>query len=78
MSQLTGIAQLDLLTMLPWRNVIAGIGLLSPHCRWCPLCFAQDLSEGREPYFRLAWDIGTVDACPKHAAKLVGFCPNCG
>ncbi len=78
LSALTGIERLDRLTLLPWEDVIASSGLAAKHAHWCPECLAEDMAEGREPYFRLAWDIGSASVCPKHQIQLVHTCPDCG
>ncbi|MFL9887356.1 TniQ family protein [Paraburkholderia agricolaris] len=78
LSELTCIAHLDMLTLLPWRNVIAQKSLSSTSSRWCSVCFAQDRADGRTPYLRLAWDIGEVAVCPIHETWLTNVCPNCG
>ncbi|WP_321845896.1 TniQ family protein [Paraburkholderia bannensis] len=78
LSMLSTVPNLDTLTLIPWRNVIAQKTLLSKPFRWCPQCFAQDKAEGREPYFRLLWDIAEVHACPIHRSPLTCICPGCG
>ena len=78
LSALTGVEKLDRLTLLPWQDVIASSGLSAKRAHWCPECLAEDLAAGREPYFRLAWDIGAVAVCSKHKIQLVHVCPDCG
>lgn len=77
-SALTGVGQLDQLTLTPWENVMARCNLAAPRDRWCPQCLAEDREEGRTPYFRLAWDIGAVNVCHRHRTPLVEHCPDCG
>jgi hypothetical protein len=79
LSKLTSVPNLDALTLLTWRDVISQSSP-SPGSapRWCPHCLADDRSAGRTPYFRLAWDVGTVPACSKHNIRLVHACPDCG
>ena len=77
-AELTGVGQLDKLTMLPWRPVISPRGLAASTGAWCPACFADDLREGVPPYFRLAWDIASVTVCVKHKSPLTHVCPECG
>ncbi|QSI78552.1 TniQ family protein [Niveibacterium microcysteis] len=62
----------------PWREVMALKGLATTRARWCPQCFAEDLAESRDPYFRLGWDIGAVTACYRHRVVLADTCPDCG
>lgn len=78
LSALTGVEQLDRLTLLPWQDVISSSGLAAKQAHWCPECFAEDVSEGREPYFRLGWDVGSISVCHKHQIRLVHTCPDCG
>ncbi|CAE6714809.1 TniQ family protein [Paraburkholderia nemoris] len=78
LSELTCVSGLHVLTLLPWRNVIAQNNLSTVSSRWCPACFAQDRADRRTPYLRLAWDIGEVDVCPKHKTRLINICPHCG
>lgn len=78
LSALTSVKHLDKLTLLTWRDVIAQHGAASASHHWCPQCLMEDRATGRTPYFRLAWDIGTVTACPRHRTKLVHVCPDCG
>ncbi|CAE6714784.1 TniQ family protein [Paraburkholderia nemoris] len=78
LSELTGVEQLDKLTLLSWRDVIAAKGLTAAPSRWCSHCFAQDRTDGRTPYFRLAWDMVDVDVCPTHQTDLTDVCTDCG
>lgn len=79
LSAMTGLGNLDHLTLSVWRDVLAPTGLAAPGGgRWCPACFEDDRLEDRSPYFRLAWDIGAVKACSKHGTQLVDVCPDCG
>lgn len=78
LSALTSVEQLDRLTLLPWRDVIAQTGLATSRARWCPSCFTEDRDSGKTPYFRLAWDVGAVGVCVRHKTKLVHVCPDCG
>lgn len=50
---------------------------MATQARWCPHCLADDQREGRQPYFRLAWDIGLNKVCARHHAALVARCPHC-
>lgn len=77
LAQLTGVGDLDRLTLLPWRHLVATPGLIPRSDRWCPCCFAQDKAAGREPYLRLAWEVAPVAVCSRHATRLVLTCPHC-
>jgi len=77
LSKLTGVSELESLTLLPWRGIIAMSLPRIASARWCPCCIAEDRAMNRKPYFRLAWDVGIVTACPRHEIKLVHACPTC-
>ncbi|WP_080406971.1 TniQ family protein [Burkholderia ubonensis] len=78
LSALTSVKRLDKLTLLTWRDVVSRQGVASASSHWCPQCLADDRALDRTPYFRLAWDVGTVSACPRHNTKLIHVCPDCG
>ncbi|CAL8477061.1 TniQ family protein [Caballeronia sp. S22] len=78
LSEMTSVEHLDLLTLRLWRNVIAHRSKAPAKGRWCAACFEEDLANGRMPYFRLAWDVGDIDACAKHGARLPDACSDCG
>lgn len=78
LTELTTIECRNSLTLLPWREVIAEMGLISTCARWCPVCFAEDRATGGTPYVRLSWDIGMVITCARHETKLSHVCPACG
>ncbi|MGB3288014.1 MAG: TniQ family protein [Burkholderiaceae bacterium] len=77
LSALTGVATLRQLTLLPLQGCIAVKGLMATQARWCPHCLADDQEKGRQPYFRLAWDIGLNKVCARHHTELVARCPHC-
>lgn len=79
LSAMTSVKRLDLLTFLPWRDVIAQNGLrIESTGQFCPHCLAQDLASGEIPYFRLSWEAKTVTVCHIHGARLSKSCPCCG
>ncbi|MCL6455557.1 MAG: TniQ family protein [Ralstonia pickettii] len=78
LSALTSVGNLDRLTLLPWRDVIAQQSLTTTLARWCPKCLTEDRESGQSPYFRLAWEVGCVTTCPRHQTQLVHICPDCG
>jgi len=78
LSEMTSVERLDLLTLLPWRNVIAQSSKAPATSRWCSACFEEDMVRGRTPYFRLTWDVGDVDVCLEHGGRLADACPDCG
>lgn len=78
LSALTSVGHLDKLTLLPWREVVAQRSLIAKSGRWCPDCFAEDQELGKQPYFRLVWELSDVKICHRHQAPLVNICPDCG
>ncbi|MCQ9376117.1 TniQ family protein [Methyloversatilis sp. XJ19-13] len=79
LSALTAVEGLDQLTFAPWRQVIAQNGLAIANCgQFCPACLADDLADGREPYFRLTWEPTAVTVCSTHGIALTTQCPHCG
>jgi hypothetical protein len=77
LAQLTGVDTLQHLTLLPLQGCVAPKGLMANQARWCPQCLAEDRQAGRQPYFRLAWDIGLNRVCVQHGTALVARCPHC-
>lgn len=77
LSALTGVTTLRQLTLLPLQGCISPKGLMATQARWCPHCLAEDQREGRQPYFRLTWDIGLNKVCARHRTALVAHCPHC-
>lgn len=78
LSALTGVGHLDGLTLSRWSAVLPAIGLAPKRAHWCPACLQEDKEAGLAPYFRLAWEIGPVQACYRHKLKLTDTCPHCG
>lgn len=79
LSALTSVPRLDLLTFLPWKDVIAQNGLpIVSKGQFCTHCLAEDLATGKAPYFRLAWESKAVTVCAKHLVRLTQHCPCCG
>lgn len=78
LSALTGVGHLDGLTLSRWSAVLPAIGLAPKRAHWCPACLQEDKEAGLAPYFRLAWEIGPVQACHRHKLKLMDTCPHCG
>ena len=73
LEQLTLRSDLRLLTLQPWRRVLAGHGLARKAKAWCPHCLEEDAV----PYDRLAWTLGAVRACARHRVRLSERCPEC-
>lgn len=79
LSALTAVEGLDRLTFLPWREVISQNGLsILTRGQYCPTCLADDLAQGREPYFRLVWESAEVSVCARHGCSLTTQCAHCG
>lgn len=79
LSALTSVQNLDNLTFLPWREVISRNGLsIVKRGQFCSHCFAEDVAYGRQPYFRLAWELSEVTCCTVHRTPLSCSCPSCG
>ena len=78
LAELTGVANLDFLTLTPWRHLISNPGLAPVSDRWCPCCFTEDRAQEKSPYLRLNWDLAPVTACLTHKVGLVSACPHCG
>ncbi|TCJ13922.1 TetR family transcriptional regulator [Parasulfuritortus cantonensis] len=74
----TGVERLDLLTLTNWSSFLPAKGLSPRRSHWCPHCLAEDRKAGNQPYFRLSWEIGPVEACHRHKVQLVDTCPHCG
>lgn len=77
LSELTGVANLDHLTLAPWRNLISNPSLTPVSDRWCPCCLAEDLANQTSPYLRLNWELAPVTTCLRHKVELVSACPHC-
>jgi TniQ len=71
LNQLTCRSDLQLLTLLPLKNVVSSYQLIHSTNRVCPKCYAEDECVGRAKYDRLLWTLCCVTACPKHRCKLV-------
>jgi hypothetical protein len=78
LAELTGIANLDHLTLVPWRQLISNPSLAPVSDRWCPCCLSDDKAQQQLPYLRLNWDLAPVTACLRHKVQLVSECPHCG
>ncbi|WP_434514327.1 TniQ family protein [Dechloromonas sp. ARDL1] len=78
LAELTGVANLDHLTLAPWRHLISNPSLTSVSDRWCPCCLSEDREREQFPYLRLTWDLAPVAACLRHKVELVSKCPHCG
>jgi hypothetical protein len=80
MNAATGRSDLELLTLRPWRGLLASNGnrLTSSWRRWCPDCLSSYVSEGlHDVYWPLAWSMASVQHCHPHGVPLADRCPHC-
>lgn len=77
LAELTGVGELERLTLTPWRHLVASSCLAPKTDRWCPACFQEDMASGRPPYLRLSWEVAPVTVCARHKCALVSACPRC-
>ncbi len=73
---LTGRADLDRLSMLPWAGAIPARSLLRRKRAWCPDCYRAWEAAGIPAYDPLIWTIEAVTACHRHHRPLRALCPN--
>lgn len=80
LAALTKREDLHGLTLRPWAGVIASQDLLRTTLAWCPTCYEQWRSSGREVYQPLLWALNAVMVCPHHRRPLQSRCPDpaCG
>jgi len=71
LNELTLRTNLQLCTLLPLRDLISPLKLMSGKRRFCPACHREDKKLGRDRYDRLLWFIDSVVACPLHGTRLV-------
>lgn len=70
LEDLTGVANLRGLTLLPLHGLIGMHGSACSMRRWCPLCLDES-TVSDVPYGQLLWEIGCVKACPTHNVRLL-------
>jgi hypothetical protein len=78
LEQLTGVRDLQYLTMGTWRQIISGVDLLRRRRAWCPLCLEHWRGSNQQVYEPLLWALKEVSVCPIHARLLADQCPHCG
>ena len=74
----TGIDNIRLLTMLPWKAVFSAQGLTRMRLAWCASCYEQWRLRDLEIYEPLLWMLATVSICPLHYRPLTTICPRWG
>ncbi len=75
---LTRRSDLNLLTMLAWKEVFPTQGLLRFKRAWCPRCYEKWKANGEKVYEPLLWAINAVTICLDHLHALISDCPHCG
>ena len=81
LAHLTGLRELGLHTLIPWRGFLkpTGNGALRwrrPK-RWCALCLAEWRRQDREPWEPLLWRVAAVQRCTEHRIPFSELCPRC-
>ena len=80
LTHLTGLENLRLHTLLPWRPLlpVKGNGALYwGWKRWCASCLAQWRAEGSVLWEPLLWRVASVRRCPVHRTPFSEVCPKC-
>ena len=77
-SHYTGRAGLRATTFLALKELrYRSVDLFSNAMKWCPSCFEDDVSSGRDAYHRLLWSCEEVEYCHLHNIRLESKCPTC-
>ncbi|HVB11460.1 MAG TPA: TniQ family protein [Bacillota bacterium] len=63
------------LTLRPWADVLAPLGLLRRTRAWCAACYADWEQTGAPTYEPLLWMLDSVRVCPQHGCPLTCRCP---
>ncbi|WP_227245427.1 TniQ family protein [Paraburkholderia caribensis] len=71
LNRFTCRSNLRLLTLSSFRNLLSAYRLIESVNRFCPTCYKEDETAGRDKYDRLLWTIRCVTACPIHKHQLV-------
>jgi len=74
---LTGREDLQYLTLIHLQDLLSNFLLASKCGRYCPQCYAEDVSRETDCYNRLLWTFDIVKACPIHELELMEGC-SCG
>jgi hypothetical protein len=80
LNKLTARDDLQLLTMLPWEDVIPAQseGFLARCPRWCPMCYGDQLQNEGDTYTPLLWSLAPYKRCIVHGCALEDRCHQCG
>lgn len=77
-SHYTGRTDLRATTFLALKEMrYRSVDLFSNVMKWCPSCFEDDISCGRDAYHRLIWSCQEVEYCHIHNMRLESKCPYC-
>jgi len=76
LEKLTLYKDLQLLTMLPWANVISKYGIFRTSQAWCPLCYEEWHINKETIYNPLLWSLKVVRVCLHHKRILNERCPS--
>src|SRR5205085_3499342 len=77
LEQLTIRHDLQYTTTLIWDRVLSTHLLLRTKKAWCPICYEEQLNDGRPIYDPLIWTFKIISLCPRHHEPLCQVCPNC-
>lgn len=75
--QLTGRADLSLLTLPWWIGNLSSRKQLRTVPAWCSLCLSEWQENDLAIYQPLLWTLQIVTICPRHCAFLKDQCPQC-
>ena len=78
LESLTARNDLRALTLLPWRGVLSGDGVLRRYRAWCPRCYEECRDHESAVYDPLLWMLAPVTVCPRHEIPLLEYCHHCG
>jgi len=78
LENLTGSANLRVMTLLRLAGVLWVRNLLRTKRAWCPCCLEDWRCSGCRIYEPLLWALDPVTCCPTHRCALSVQCPHCG
>ncbi|MDQ0186941.1 TniQ family protein [Cytobacillus kochii] len=73
----SGVANLNKLTLLKFRNILSANNLLKSSKAWCPLCYEEMKDSSMPIYEKLIWTIKNYNYCSEHSNYLASYCPYC-
>jgi len=78
LEQLTGVSNLEHLTMLPYSQMLSPKKLLLESSAWCPYCLDEQRASGEPVYYPLLWGLSYAPKCAVHGTSLRSSCHKCG